>query len=168
VTQGKITLRREPVSVHAAVRDAIETAEPAVRERAQRLESRLPEGACTIDADPARVAQILGNLLSNASRYTPDGGTIRVVVVDHGDAVALQVEDTGIGVEPAQLQRLFEPFVQLDDGEHRGEGGLGIGLALVRRLAELHAGSATAASEGPGRGTRFTVTLPRAAAGSPD
>ncbi len=165
VTRGKSTLRREPVSVREAVRDAIESADPYVRARGQRLEATLPEGDAAggglVDADPARVAQILGNLLHNASKYTPDGGAIRVVAADRGDEVELRVEDTGIGIDPAQLPRLFEPFVQLDEDGRRPDGGLGIGLALVRRLAELHGGRAWATSEGPGRGARFSVTLPR-------
>ncbi len=161
VTRGKIALRREPMSVHAAVRDAIETAEPFARARRQRIEAVLPGRDCTIEADAARVAQILGNLLHNASKFTPDGGTIRVVARERGEAVELRVEDTGVGVDPALLARLFEPFVQLDDDAHRSGGGLGIGLALVRRLAELHGGSASAYSEGAGRGACFSVTLPR-------
>ena len=161
VTRGKIPLRCAPMSVRAAVRDAIETAAPLARERGQRSDPVLPADDGTIEADRARVAQILGNLLHNASKYTPDGGVIRVEAAWRGDAVVLAVEDTGIGVDPAQLPRLFEPFVQLDAAGSRADGGLGIGLALVRRLAELHGGRASAASEGPGRGARFEVVLPR-------
>jgi len=167
VTRGKIPLRCAPMSVRAAVRDAIETAAPLARERGQRIDPVLPEDDGTIEADRARVAQILGNLLHNASKYTPDGGVIRVEAAWRGDAVVLAVEDTGIGVDPAQLPRLFEPFVQLDPAGARADGGLGIGLALVRRLAELHGGRASAASEGTGRGARFEVVLPCGGPGGP-
>jgi PAS domain S-box-containing protein len=163
VSRGLIALRCESMSVRAAVRDALEGAEPLARDRGQRLEATLPGDACIVEADPARIAQILGNLLHNASKFTPEGGTIRLIALERDHEVELRVEDTGIGIEAAQLPRLFEPFVQLDAGEGRAAGGLGIGLALVRRLAELHGGRAGAASDGPGRGAAFSVTLPRCA-----
>jgi PAS domain S-box-containing protein len=163
VSRGLIALRCESMSVRAAVRDALEGAEPLARERGQRLEATLPADACVVDADPARIAQILGNLLHNASKFTPEGGTIRVVALERDLEVELRVEDTGIGIEAAQLSRLFEPFVQLDEGGRRSEGGLGIGLALVRRLAELHGGTVRAESAGRGRGTAFVLRLPKVA-----
>ena len=162
VTRGKIALHRVPMRVADAVRDALESVAPAARERGLTVATSLPEADLTIVADPARVAQILGNLLQNAARYARNAGTIRVAATAGDADVRIEVEDDGTGIAAEDLPRLFEPFVQLDAGEHRAAGGLGVGLALVRRLAELHGGSAAAHSAGPGRGARFSVTLPRA------
>jgi PAS domain S-box-containing protein len=161
ITRGKILLRREPTPVRLAIRDAVESVAGIAAERGQRIDVALPAHDCTIDADPARVVQILGNLLHNATRHAPAGGTIRVRVVESAHDVRIDVEDDGAGIAPQDLERLFQPFVQLGDDARRTDGGLGIGLALVRRLAELHGGSASAASDGPGRGARFEVVLPR-------
>jgi PAS domain S-box-containing protein len=162
VTRGKVALHPGSVRVADALRDAIESVAPAARERALHVETSLPDAGLTIVADPARLAQILGNLLHNAVRYARRSGTVRVVATPLGADVRIDVEDDGAGIAAADLPRLFEPFVQLDAGEHRAAGGLGIGLALVKRLAELHGGTAFAASPGPGRGATFSVTLPRA------
>jgi CheY-like chemotaxis protein len=113
-----------------------------------------------IDADPTRVEQILGNLLGNALKFTPEGGTITVSVAREGDQAVLRVADTGIGMSPELVARAFEPFVQGERPLDRSHGGLGIGLTLVRRLAELHGGSAEAQSEGAGKGSVFTVRFP--------
>ena len=117
-----------------------------------------------IDADPTRIEQIFGNLLVNALKFTPEGGTITVSVAKEGDDAVLRVTDTGIGMPPELTARVFEPFVQGERPLDRSFGGLGIGLTLARRLAELHGGSAAAASEGPGHGSVFTVRLPAARA----
>src|SRR5207237_3639660 len=110
--------------------------------------------------DPTRLEQIIGNLLGNALKFTPVGGTITVSVEREGDDAVLRVADTGIGMPPELAARVFEPFVQGERPLDRSQGGLGIGLTLVRRLAELHGGSAAAHSEGEGRGSVFTVRLP--------
>ena len=161
ITRGKVTLRPVPLRIDEAVREAVASVAPVFAERGQRVEVAPARGAPEVFADPARIAQILENLLHNASKYSDREGRVRVAVVETGNVVAIHVEDEGIGIASEHLPRLFEPFEQLDAGRDRADGGLGIGLALVRRLAELHGGSASAASDGPGRGARFTVTLPR-------
>ena len=113
-----------------------------------------------VDADPTRIEQIIGNLVGNALKFTPDGGSIHVSVVRDGADAVLHVVDTGIGMAPALAARVFEPFVQGERSLDRSQGGLGIGLTLVRRLAELHGGSASVHSQGPGKGSTFTVRLP--------
>jgi signal transduction histidine kinase len=162
ITQGKIELQRRPVSVIDAVVAAAETLRPSTDPRGQSLTLDLPETSPVVSADPARLAQVLENLLSNASKYTDPGGSIRVQV-DDDDAheVVIRVCDTGIGLPPEQLERVFEMFTQLDGSRERAQGGLGIGLSLVRRLVELHGGTVSARSDGPGRGACFVVRLPR-------
>jgi signal transduction histidine kinase len=166
ITHGKIALRREPMSVDRAVRDAIESVRGRIEERGQRVDIDLRGEPATIVADPARIAQILGNLLHNASKYSGAGGHIRVSVGERADRVEIRVEDDGIGIAASDLERLFEPFAQRDTSLARSAGGLGIGLALVRRLAELHGGTARASSAGPGRGACFTLQLPGAGLGA--
>lgn len=161
ITNGRIELRLQPMTIDAAVRDAVESIGPAVQARGQRLELQLPEAPTHIVADPARIAQVLENLLHNATKYTHEGGTIRVDVVRHPGDVEVRVTDNGIGIDPAQIPQLFRLFAQIDATLDRSQGGLGIGLALVKRLAELHGGSVTAASAGRGQGTTFSVRLPR-------
>jgi len=161
IGRGKIVLRPEPMSIPESVRGAVESIGPIVAERDQRLQVTVPRDMADLVADPARVTQMLENLLQNASKYTPQGGALRIEVLDRPAEVEIRVSDDGIGIDPAQLQTLFEPFVQLDHGLARSDGGLGIGLALVRRLAQLHGGGASAHSEGLGRGACFTVRLPR-------
>jgi signal transduction histidine kinase len=164
ISQGKIALHREPVSIAAAVADAVEAVRPAIEERRQRLSLRLPDSAPVVFADGVRLAQVFENLLSNASKYTDPGGVIEVAVEDPPDAVRVRVRDTGIGLPPDQLERVFELFTQVDSSRDRAQGGLGIGLSLVRQLVELHGGTVTASSDGPGRGACFVVALPRACA----
>ena len=126
----------------------------------------LPLYRALADANPqnptfARIVQVLENLLHNASKYTPDGGSIRIAAHVVDDSVEIEVSDDGIGIASSDLERIFEPFTQLEPAAVRASGGLGIGLALVRRLVELHGGSVAVFSEGIGRGARFTVRLPR-------
>ncbi|HYF60544.1 MAG TPA: PAS domain-containing sensor histidine kinase [Burkholderiaceae bacterium] len=160
VTRGKIGLRPAPVRAGDAVRDAVESVAGMLRTHGQRLELDLPEPSPTLRADPVRLVQILGNLLHNAAKYGGDGGTVRLSVRAEDEAVRFEVADDGIGIEPDRLEQLFEPFTQLESGLDRAQGGLGIGLALVRRLAELHGGDASAHSDGPGKGATFAVRLP--------
>jgi signal transduction histidine kinase len=162
ITRGKISLRLAPVGVAPAVYEAAEALAPAIESRRQTLEVTMPPRPPRIVGDPARLAQVLENLLANASKFTPDGGTIRVEVEveDDGDEVAIRVVDTGVGIEPSQLSEIFELFAQADASLDRAQGGLGIGLALVRRLVAMHGGRVWASSAGRGQGATFTVRLP--------
>jgi signal transduction histidine kinase len=164
ITQGKIALHREPVSIADAVGDAADAVRPSIEQRQQRLVLRLPGSAPVVLADGVRLAQVFENLLSNASKYTDPGGEIVVEVDDTDDAVRIRVRDTGVGLPPDQLERVFELFTQVASSRDRAQGGLGIGLSLVRQLVELHGGTVSASSDGPGRGACFVVTLPRAPA----
>jgi PAS domain S-box-containing protein len=161
ITQGKIELRREPVVVAEAVRDVVDAIGPLAEQRGQRLTVRMPERSPTILADGVRIAQVLENLLSNASKYTDSGGSIDLCVEEEGEEVVIRVADTGIGIERDHLAQVFELFTQIDATMDRAEGGLGIGLSLVKRLVELHGGTVSAHSAGRGCGTSFVVRLPR-------
>jgi signal transduction histidine kinase len=121
----------------------------------------MPARPVQLRADPVRLAQIVENLLTNASKYTDAGGAITVRVTDADDAVGIEVRDTGIGIDPEHLPVIFELFTQVNTSMDRSRGGLGIGLALVRRLVELHGGTVRCASDGVGRGSSFVVRLPR-------
>jgi signal transduction histidine kinase len=159
ITRGALELRRERVELAVVVRNAIETSEPLMRGAGHRLEVALPPGPVWLDGDPVRLAQILGNLLNNAARYTPKDGAISLRAQAHDRQVSVAVRDNGIGFAPAEAARLFEMF-----SRGRASSGLGIGLALSRRLAQMHGGSLEAASAGPGQGAEFTLRLPLAAA----
>jgi signal transduction histidine kinase len=166
ITQGKIELHRAPVRICDAVREAVETLRPATDARDQQVTLRLPSISPVVDADALRLAQVLENLLSNASKYTDPGGAIRVDVDSDDDAVSIAVSDNGIGLPLGQEERIFELFTQVAGHAERAQGGLGIGLSLVRQLVELHGGSVSARSAGPGQGACFTVRLPRAVEGA--
>lgn len=167
IAQGKIALLCRPVDVGAAVRGAIEAAAADVQARGHRVELDLPVSPLRVDADPVRLSQMLGNLLDNACKYTPDGGRIVVSVEAHAETVEISVTDTGIGIDPAKIPELFELFHQVDTTLDRASGGLGIGLSVVRRLAELHGGRVHATSPGAGQGATFTLELPRLCALAP-
>lgn len=160
ISRGKIELRPERVLVGGSVHAAAGSVAQMFAQRSQRLEIHVPPDPVWIVADPARMAQILENLLTNASKYTPEGGSIRVEVEARAGGVEIRVIDDGIGIAPDMLPRLFELFSQIEATLDRAQGGLGIGLALVRRLAELHGGSVAAASAGLGKGAVFTLRLP--------
>ena len=161
ITQGRMTLTRTPVTLQAVVDDALEASRALLQAQAHRLRVSVDEGL-VVNADPTRLAQVLSNLLNNAAKYTPAGGEIELTARRRGDRVALCVADNGIGIPADQLELVFELFAQVPDGAVRAMGGLGIGLAIARKLVELHGGTLEAASEGRGRGSRFTVTLPLA------
>src|SRR5690606_4674319 len=163
ITRGVLQLRCEPVDLAEVVQSAVETSGPALERGAHELSVRLPEEPLVLWADPVRLVQILANLLGNAARYTERGGRIGVEAARAGDDVVLVVRDSGIGIEPAELERIFDVFTRGRDSERRAHGGLGIGLALARRLAELHGGSLTARSAGSGQGSEFVPPLPLAA-----
>jgi PAS domain S-box-containing protein len=162
-TRGKITLKREVVSLEELVGRAADAARPQFDAKRQKLQIEFSgSGGVWIDADPARIEQIFGNLLTNASRYTSEGGHVALSVTQEGDEAVVQVKDNGIGISAEMLPHLFDPFAQADSSLDRAHGGLGIGLTLVRSLAELHGGTATAKSDGIGRGSEFIIRLPRA------
>jgi signal transduction histidine kinase/CheY-like chemotaxis protein len=159
ITQGKIELRRERVEIATVVRRAVEIARPLLEQRRSELVLDLPDGL-TVDGDPARLAQVLSNLVTNAAKYSDAGAEIRIVAERVEDRLRVTVEDRGIGIDPAFLDRVFDQFVQVPQGLERSAGGLGLGLAIVRSLVALHAGTVTAFSAGRGEGSRFVVELP--------
>jgi len=166
---GKLRIHLHEVDLAPIVDDAVGTIRPAMDSRRQNFEQRLPEQPVRLVADPMRVVQILSNLLDNASKYTPRGGEIRLVVEVRGGDVVIMVSDNGIGVSPTSLAAVFEPFAQEPHAAGFSGRGLGIGLTVVRELVHLHGGSVVAASKGTGLGSEFTVTLPLAGnAASPD
>jgi CheY-like chemotaxis protein/anti-sigma regulatory factor (Ser/Thr protein kinase) len=160
ITRGNINLMREPVTVNAIVARALETVQPLVSEQRHELVLELPEEELEVEGDLTRLTQVLGNLLNNAAKYTDPGGRIVLSVRRKGAQLELRVKDTGIGIPPELLPRLFNLFTQVDGTTHRAQGGLGIGLALVRQLVCMHGGTVTAHSAGQGRGSEFAVILP--------
>ncbi len=157
---GKIRLNQEPVDVASIVMLAVETSRPTIDVHRHRLSLALPPGPVLVDADLNRMAQVLSNLLNNAAKYTEDGGQIRLgVAVDGGDVV-FRVRDNGVGIPPEMLPRVFDMFAQVGHSLDRAQGGLGLGLNLVRSLTEMHGGSVQARSDGAGRGSEFLVRLP--------
>jgi len=160
VMQDRIELRREKTTLASILERAIETVQPMISARAQALTVELPPEPLGVDADIVRLSQAISNLLINASKYTDISGQIRVAARRDEDQVVLSVKDTGIGIAPDLLPQVFELFTQADMSLDRSQGGLGIGLTLVRKLIELHDGTVQAFSEGIGRGSEFVVRLP--------
>jgi two-component system CheB/CheR fusion protein len=162
IKRGALELRREPVDLAEVVRNAMETSGPLIEQAAHRLEVSLPPEPLRVNGDPVRLTQILANLLNNAARYTGRGGDIRVKLERRDASALISVRDSGAGIAPELLPRLFQMF-------SRGEAssGLGIGLALARRLAQMHGGEIEARSEGAGRGAEFLVRLPLSAGAPP-
>jgi CheY-like chemotaxis protein/two-component sensor histidine kinase len=160
VTRGRLELRRQAVDLAEVVARAVEAARPLAAARGQRREVALPPGPSVLEGDPVRLVQVFTNLLHNAAKYTDPGGHIALSAAWAGGEAVVRVRDNGMGIAPALLPRLFEPFVQGDRSAARSQGGLGIGLALVRRLVELHGGAVEAHSAGVGRGSEFVVRLP--------
>jgi signal transduction histidine kinase/FixJ family two-component response regulator len=157
---GKLSLELQPLSLSAAIADAAEAVRADAAAKSIELQISLPDEPLLGRADPTRVQQIAWNLLSNAVKFTPAGGRVRLVLSHAGSEARLVVEDTGEGIDPPFLPRVFEVFRQAEGGTVRRHGGMGIGLALVRQLTELHGGKVEAFSAGVGRGAAFTVTLP--------
>ena len=160
ISRGKIGLRKEPIDLSPVVSRAVEAVRPLLEERKHELSVSLINGGLRLEADPLRLEQILVNLLTNAAKYTDAGGRISLTARHEGADIVLKVRDTGMGITPELLPRVFDLFAQGDRTMARSEGGLGIGLTLVQKLAEMHGGSVTAESEGPGKGSEFTVRLP--------
>jgi signal transduction histidine kinase len=160
ISQGKIELRREPVELASAIHRAVEAVRPLCESMDQELTVTLPPEPTYLNADPTRLAQVVGNLLNNASRFTEKGGRIRLTVEREGEQALIRVQDTGIGIAAEQLPRIFEMFMQVDTSLERSRGGLGLGLALVKKLVEMHDGAVEARSAGVGQGSEFIVRLP--------
>jgi PAS domain S-box-containing protein len=160
ITRGQVELRREQVRLDAAIRSAIETSEPLIRAGNHRLIVSFPDEPLLLDADPMRLAQIFGNLLNNAAKYMEKGGQIEISARRDGEEAVVTIRDSGDGIAPEQLPKLFEIFTRGERSSRRNQSGLGIGLALVRRLTEMHGGRVEAASGGLGKGSSFSVRLP--------
>ena len=165
ISSGKIQLRMEIIDFREVVARSIETARPHIETSRHRLSVSLPEEPILLQADSARLEQVLANLLNNAAKYTEPGGTIDLKAGREDDEAVARVRDSGIGIAPELLPRVFDLFTQADRSLDRSQGGLGIGLTLVRRLVELHGGSVAAASSGLGQGSEFVVRLPIGAVG---
>jgi PAS domain S-box-containing protein len=161
ITRGTLDLRTEMTDLAAVVEAAVETARPAIDAKRHTFTAKMPAEPVVFAADPLRLAQVLSNLLTNAAKYTDAGGSIEIRATTSEDAVTLTVADTGVGLAPEALSRVFTMFSQIKSTQDRSEGGLGIGLALSKGIIELHGGSIEARSAGPGRGSEFIVTLPR-------
>ncbi|MGE3177171.1 MAG: PAS domain S-box protein [Vicinamibacterales bacterium] len=160
LSRGKLALRREAVRLHAVVAAAVETVRPLVDERRHRLTVDEIDASLMLEADPARLTQVLTNLLNNAAKYTEPEGSIAVTAERRGAQVVVRVRDTGVGLRADMTERIFDLFTQIEDTRHRADGGLGIGLGLAKRLTEMHGGTLTVHSDGPGHGSTFSVTLP--------
>ena len=160
ISRGKIALQRGRVDLREVVHKTSDDLRPVFEGSRLELRVELPAGPAWVDADATRLAQVLGNLLQNALKFTPGGGVVAVRLEGGGGVATLSVRDTGAGIEPDQVERIFEPFVQGAQGLARSKGGLGLGLSLVKGLVEQHGGSVRAQSQGPGRGAEFVITLP--------
>jgi PAS domain S-box-containing protein len=162
VMRGKVELRKERVGLAEVVARAVETAQPTIDAQGHELTIALPPDPLEVEADAVRLAQVVGNLLTNAAKYTPRGGRIWLAAERDGGQAVLRVRDTGIGIAPDMLPRVFELFVQVENAVSRSQGGLGIGLTLARSLVEKHGGTIEVRSPGLGQGSEFTVRLPLA------
>jgi signal transduction histidine kinase len=162
VMRGKIELRKERVELASVIARAVETVQPLLDAQEHELNVVLPPESLPLDADPVRLAQVIGNLLTNAAKYTEPRGRIRLTAQREEGAVVLRLQDTGIGIAANMLPRIFDLFVQVDHAAARSQGGLGIGLTLVKNLVEMHQGQVEAHSPGPGKGSEFVVRLPLA------
>jgi PAS domain S-box-containing protein len=160
ITRGKIDLKLEPLDLNDIVRDSAAPMQPMIEANGQTLEIAVPDRPTPVLADETRMAQVVSNLVSNAHKYTPDGGRIAIRVHHDQDHAMLEVIDDGIGIAPHLLPLVFDPFIQGERSIDRKEGGLGIGLTLVKRLVEMHGGTVVATSRGEGLGSTFSVRLP--------
>ena len=167
ITSGKIRLQPVPILVTAVVARALETSRPLIEARKQEFTVSLPEEELLVNGDPDRLAQVLANLLNNAAKYTREGGRIEIRVGREGEEAVFRVRDSGVGMPREMLSKVFDLFTQVNSSLDRSQGGLGIGLTLVRRLVEMHQGKVQALSEGPGLGSEFVVRLPALAGGGP-
>jgi two-component system CheB/CheR fusion protein len=162
ISRARLRLQRERIDLRLIVSNAIDTLQSDIKERNHRLAVALPDAPLWLQADPWRLEQVFVNLLANASKYTDAGGELAAWMHTRDDQVIVRIRDSGIGIAPESLPHIFDLFRQTDEAAARSRSGLGIGLALVRNLVESHGGSVTAASAGLGKGSEFTVRLPRA------
>ncbi len=160
ITRGKIELRKETIEVAAVVRSAVETSRPLIENAGHQLALTLPADPLMLEGDPVRLGQVFANLLNNAAKYTDPGGQIWLTVRRDGNEVVIAVRDTGAGIPAEMLPRVFDMFTQVERTADRAQGGLGIGLTLVKSLVEMHGGTVMATSSGLGRGSEFSVRLP--------
>ncbi|MEP6546823.1 MAG: ATP-binding protein [Gammaproteobacteria bacterium] len=161
ITQGRIELKREPLELAAIIAQAVEVVDPLFRERGHTVSIAAEYMPLHVQGDNARLVQCIGNVLTNAAKYTDPGGEIQIRSFSQGDDAVLRITDNGVGISPDLLPRIFDLFVQSDRTLDRSQGGLGIGLSVVKRLIEMHGGQADVRSEGIGRGTLFEIRLPR-------
>ena len=164
ISRNKLELRKEMVDLESVVRSAVDTSRPVIEASQNELQIALPTQEVLLDADPVRLAQVVSNLLNNAARYSRPGGRISLTATAEDGELIIKVSDTGIGIEPGKLSQIFDMFVQLDSADPHAQGGLGVGLTLVRRLIEMHGGTVEAHSDGAGKGSEFIVRLPISAA----
>jgi signal transduction histidine kinase len=160
ITQGKITIHEQPVELKAFINVAVEIAGPIVAGRRHTLSVRLPDHDVWINGDSARLSQIVGNLLHNAAKFTPQGGELAVIAEQAGEMVSIHVQDNGIGISADWTRAIFDLFTQAEHVSDRVQDGLGIGLSLVKTLVELHQGTVNVASGGPGKGSTFELRFP--------
>ncbi len=167
IARGKLELKTQPIEIADVVARAIEISSPQIEQRRQVLTASVPRRGLPVDADPDRLGQVVSNLLTNAAKYTPAGGEIRVSGARDGDDVVLSVRDTGMGIDGEMLPRVFDLFAQETQAIDRAQGGLGIGLTIVRTLVEQHGGRVSAHSDGRGKGSEFVIRLPACAVRTP-
>ena len=160
ITQGRIELQHEPVNLSSVISQALESVEPLMRENRHKVFVASGYGPVYVNGDHARLVQCVANVLTNSGKYTDPGGEIRVEVHSDGGEAVITITDNGVGIPAELLPQIFDLFVQSNRSLDRSQGGLGIGLSVVRRLIEMHGGRVSAASEGPGRGARFEMVLP--------
>lgn len=160
VSRGKITLQKETVEVAAVIRQAVETSQPHIEAQQHQLQVELPVSTLRVEGDFTRLAQVVSNVLNNAAKYTDAGGSITVAVAQVGHEAVIRVRDNGRGIDPVALKSLFDLFYQVDRNLDRSDGGLGIGLSLVKSLVDMHGGQVEAHSEGLGKGSEFIIRLP--------
>jgi CheY-like chemotaxis protein/anti-sigma regulatory factor (Ser/Thr protein kinase) len=165
ITQGKIELRRERTELRAVIEQALQIAQPTLSAREHQLVLEVADEPLPVEVDVTRMTQVVANLLNNAAKYTNRGGTITLSAAPSDDEVVVRIKDTGIGIRPEMLPRVFEMFVQAEHTSDKAAGGLGIGLTLVKRLVQMHGGEVLARSEGPGRGSEFILSIPIAVGG---
>ena len=160
ISQGKVALQRRVVDAREVIRNALEVSAPVIDAMHHTLKATLPDGPALVDADPVRLAQCISNLLNNAAKYTPPHGNIVLEAACVGQALQLTVKDDGVGIPTASMARLFHIFSQVDRSRDQSQGGLGIGLSIVKAFVELHGGTVEAKSDGEGRGASFVIRIP--------
>jgi CheY-like chemotaxis protein len=160
ITHNRLELRKSDVDLAAVIQQAVDASRPLAESARHELRVSLPAEPIGLHADPARLAQVFGNLLSNSCKYTNPGGKIWVTAEQQGSDAVVTVKDTGAGIPPDKLESIFDMFTQVDSSSEQSQGGLGIGLTLVKRLVHMHGGTIEARSEGQGLGSEFVVRLP--------